>query len=459
MLKSLVSVCSIFVLLFPTVFLPSRAQACPVKLPETLLSLYRSSDSIYIATFAKEEELSITEDNEDYTAIQIKKHFDISSTLKGEPRKMFLLDDTEYRYKSRVEESETPADEGQVAEESAGEEAEEVVEEEDPDASPALKAGDQLLLFLRTDEETGKPVLTDYRDGVKKMTKDTLPSYEARIRDLNSIFSAEQVSNQAIVEWLVRCAQDPVTRWEGAFEFEQSFEEMEWRDQRKADAEAEAKAQHDAEGEIAEATSEGDQAEDAEPEDDDRSVYARLLTDSQKETLMNIVLEPRQSVDSEKPAELSSGDRVLINVVSKWGDNRFARALLARIQAAADEGYLISDLMSMIAKVTSDKQLERLASRYSNVFYQEDDAVAEDVENEDEESSETSEDVEIRTDDPNSNAGDKPAPETAVPPPDEDAKPRKLTYKELRAELLARFIDRGSVVLAADTQNEERASQ
>ena len=86
MLKSLVSVCSILVLLFPTVLVPTRAQACPVKLPETLLSLYRSSDAIYIATFAKEEQVSITEDTEDYTATEIKKHFDISSTLKGEPR-------------------------------------------------------------------------------------------------------------------------------------------------------------------------------------------------------------------------------------------------------------------------------------------------------------------------------------------------------------------------------------
>ena len=130
MLKSLVCVCSIFVLLFPTVFLPTRAQACPVKLPETLLSLYRSSDSIYIATFAKEEQLSITEDTEDYTATEIKKHFDISSTLKGEPRKLFVLDDTEYKYKSRAEENENAADGGEAVAEEAEEEVVEDVEED-----------------------------------------------------------------------------------------------------------------------------------------------------------------------------------------------------------------------------------------------------------------------------------------------------------------------------------------
>ena len=451
MLKSLVCVCSIFVLLFPTVFLPTKAQACPVKLPETLLSLYRSSDSIYIATFAKEEQLSITEDTEDYTAIEIKKHFDISSTLKGEPRKLFVLDDTEYKYKSRVEdveENENAAGGGEAVEEDAEEEAEEeVVEVVNGDESPALKPGDQLLLFLRTDEDTGKPILADYRDGVKKMTKDSLPSYEARIRDLNSIFSAEKVDNAAIVEWLVRCAQDPVTRWEGAFEFQQSFDEMEWRDRRKAEAEAEAEAKADSGAVTTAGDEDGDEEAETEDESDDRSVYARLLTDTQKETLMNIVLEPKQSAESGKLAELGTGDRVLINVVSKWGDHRFARALFGRIQGAADDGYLVSDLMSMIARVMSDKELERIASKYADVFYQPDDDLAE-------ESSDTSD-----TGDAGTTSEEKVVADQAVPPANEDPQPKKLTYKELRAALLAKFVDRGLAVLAADTQNEERASQ
>ena len=444
MLKSLVCVCSIFVLLFQTVFVPTRVQACPVKLPETLLSLYRASDSIYIATFAKEEQVSITEDNEDYTAIEIKKHFDISSTLKGEPRKMFVLDDTQYDYKSRVEESEEAADGGEAVEEAA---EEEVVEDVDEDASPALKAGDQLLLFLRTDEDTGKPVLADYRDGVKKMTKDTLPSYEARIRDLNSIFSAKKLDNTAIVEWLVQCAQDPVTRWEGAFEFQQSFDEIEWRDRRKAEEEAEAKAKADESADATETTADGEEAEEgeAEEESDDKSIYARLLTDTQKEALMNIVLEPKPLAESEKPAAMSAGDRVLINVVSKWGDHRFARALFDRIQGAADDGYLVSDLMSMIAKVTSDKELERIASRYSDVFYQQDDELAEETSDTDENSGATPD--------------EKVVAEQTNPPASEDPQPKKLTYKELRTQLFTEFVDRGLVVLAADTQNEERASQ
>src|SRR5688572_10090616 len=101
MLKYLLSVCSIFVLLFPTIFLPTRTVACPVKTPETLLSLCRASDTIYVARFDKVEDQEIIENTDERTIINIKKHFDISSTLKGEPQRLFVLEEEEYRFKPR----------------------------------------------------------------------------------------------------------------------------------------------------------------------------------------------------------------------------------------------------------------------------------------------------------------------------------------------------------------------
>ncbi len=178
MLRSLFSAAAIFFLLFSICFLPASvaARRCPVKMPETLLSLYQNSDGIYIATFDKTVDGEVAESTADYTALNIKKHFSISSTLKGESRKFAVIDDTDYRYKGTAE---TP---GEPLEEE---------ESEDPEASIGLKPGDTLLLFLKNGDEDDSPQLTDYRDGTKKLSMEAIAVYEARIKDLNDIFSSK----------------------------------------------------------------------------------------------------------------------------------------------------------------------------------------------------------------------------------------------------------------------------
>lgn len=327
MLRSLLSVCAILVLLLPTIFIPRQVTACPVKLPETLLALYRNSDAIYIGTYDKITEHEIVEDTAERIIVNTKRHFDISTTLKGEPMKLVALDETDYRYKNlpgATEESSEVAE----AEVEAEQSEQDVPEEEDLYVSPVLNSGDLVLLFLKNDPDTGALNLTDYRDGVKKMTsREKLDAYEARIRELNTIFSGKKVDDASIVEWLVRCARDPLTRWEAAFEIYLSFQELGWREREKQEQE-----QQQAEGEAAEAEpaeaeegSEASEEEAVEVEELDRSVYARLLTDAQKQELMNIIIEARPASDSKNANRLDRGDRVLIDVVSNWGDGRFAR--------------------------------------------------------------------------------------------------------------------------------------
>jgi hypothetical protein len=171
MFKTLLSVCSIVVLLLPTLLLPARATACPVKMPETLLSLYRNSDAIYVARFAKVDDHEILENTDDRTVVNIRKHFDVSSTLKGEPQKLVVLDERDYRYKPSPADAEAEAEtaegeeSGADAEEpAAGDVEDEDEDEEDEDdrySRPTLEPGDLILLFVKKDEETGSIELTD----------------------------------------------------------------------------------------------------------------------------------------------------------------------------------------------------------------------------------------------------------------------------------------------------------
>ena len=344
MFRSILSACSIFVLLLPTLFFPTDAQACPVKFPETLLSLYRNSDAIYVARYDKADDSQVIEVTDERTVFSVRKHFDVSSALKGEPRKLFVLEERDYQYKSDEQEvrlDESPGDDEEV------------------DAlyrRPTLKSGDTVMLFLkehRLPDGSKALALTDYRDAIKKMSAERLSAYEARIRELNSIFGDKKPSDAAILDWLVRAAQDPLTRWEGAFELKQSYDNLRWEEERKLEAKAEeAKAKANAEkagsneaGEETEQTSE--EALIVESDDSRLSVYARLLTDAHKQTLLNVLLE---SVNEQPGTEnvkkgIPPGDQVLVQLVSNWGDSRLARVLIERMQRQGDDAYGVYQLM------------------------------------------------------------------------------------------------------------------
>jgi len=203
------------VVLSGLIFSPN-AQACPVKIPETLLALYRNSKEIHVARFDKKLLESVNSNEKEYSILNVKYFFDISSTLKGESRKMFTYSDTEYRYRSNENE---PVDE---------------FRNESIDSS-SLKAGDLVLLFLKEEEpdegeadpadRDKKPelVLTDYRDGLKQVKDSELSVYETRINELNKIFASEKEDNTAVLQWLIRCIEDPLTRWDGAFDLNSSF--------------------------------------------------------------------------------------------------------------------------------------------------------------------------------------------------------------------------------------------
>ena len=458
MLKYLLSLFSISVLLLPSVLLPAGTAACPVKEPETLLSLYRHSDAIYVARFDKIEDAEIVENTDERPIVNIKKYFDVSSALKGETRKLFVLEEKEYRYKlAEVTSAESSEDSQDVELET---------EEESPFGAPNLESGDLLLLFVKKGEDGKTFELTDYRDAIKKMTPQRLESYEARIRELNSIFSGKKVDHAAIVEWLVRCTQDPATRWEGAYQFQKSFQLLKWlEEQKQEEQENEGSDEESAGSDVSktenvennevehQADTESEELASGEEDQSDDSLYASLLSDAQKQTLMNILLERRPASAQDEQNQLSLGDKVLIDVVANWGDNRFAKFLLDRLQSSVDEPYFVSELMSTIAKALSDESLEKIATKYSDISYQDDADLVED------------EDAASSTDEGRNSSGESKAEakESEVvnsAKAYEEAAPAKMTYKQLRADLLNRFIDQSLVAIAiADSTQDEKASR
>jgi hypothetical protein len=437
MQKFLFSVTSIFILLFPALFLPLRAaaRACPDIMPETLLSLYRKSDAIYEARYDKSEEGEILREDEDYTVVGIKRYFDLSTALKGETGKVFILEDEDYRYKGFINPPDTAEQEEPVAVEAASD----AWSGDTADLIP----GDRVLLFVKKDESGTKFELTEPGDSIKKLDTDGLSAYEARIKDLNSIFSAEAVSPEKIVEWLVRCAEDPKTRWEGTFELLQSVERLDWQQQiAKENAEAAAK---------------GKQAEEVEAEVSDEEEYpfadvalfAKLLNDDQKQRLSNILLDSGHQAAGQIDGATNTavhGDRELIELAKRWGDHRLAAHLLEQLRAGDGDPYGNSQLMSTIAEILNDAKLSSLASRYGDIYYyDEKDEVGEAKTDDAPVDVMTSEMVVIR-DKTLDTATFSDA--VAKEPQSDEGGTKRQTYKDLRGEIMAGFLAKGEKVIA-----------
>jgi hypothetical protein len=269
------------------------------------------------------------------------------------------------------------------------------------------------------------------------------------------------------VDWLVRTAQNPLTRWEGAFALQQSYQEMQWQESRKQEAEEEESKEVETSDETA-ATEEPEETEAAELEVEieseesdaekfDNAVYARLLTDAQKQTLMNVLVEPatEQTGAADPKTSLSEGDHVLIQLVSNWGNSKLAKVLLEKIQREGEDPYAVYRLMGTMVSVLGDEELEKVADEYGDVYYEDADSFVEsdddeeEVADEEEAPADASENTTVVAE--NSSDADKPASDEviAVEESGDGAKQaHRVTYGELRAEVLAKFVARTAVAIA-----------
>lgn len=455
MLRSLCCASLVLTIVLSICLLPQTVSArrCPVEEPETLLSLYQNSDSIYVAAFDKTTEGEIVESTEDYSVQRITKHFTISSTLKGENRKFVAINDQIYAYKTVAAEPE-PAESGETTEPTSDAMPHDAdIEEEEDGSAEELESGDTVLLFLREngESEEGRPELTDGNDGIKKLSLEKMGVYEARINELNSIFAEKQVSGAKLLDWLIRCAVDPATRWEGTFELLQSVQAQEWRDQ-----EAERRRERLASGlpvEEEAAVEEEDASEEEEParKNFDTSVFARMIDAQQKQTLADLLLDP-PGEDAKKGRVEVAGDRELVELVKRWGDPRLMGFLLDKLRVGSDDPELNSVRMSIVAEVLADSEATGIAERFAeNAYYSDEDPV------EDRPQSEIvgEEEVVIQKIEPEASPESEPEDEESVGRPDDagtdtqKGKPvPKQTYKELRAAILQAFLARCDQVIA-----------
>jgi hypothetical protein len=341
-----------------------RSLACPIPPPQPLRTLYKVSDRVVVARVGAKEVLKTVNQ---LAFVRVALH--VTENVKGAPVQLVHLYDTEFVG------AEAEKDEEQVT-----------VKLFYGRTVPRLKRGERYLFFLDRREEGDGYAVDDQSYGIKQLSGDDLKVYLERMKELADLTRQQPEDKHALVEWLVRCAEEPATRWEGAYELSESADAVTRGDKAEAKEEQGAsgagRAQAAAEASDASGAGEAQAAPEPQASDDPAAVN---ITDEQIERLqrinelryapadptlvplLNAVQKQRLSdaflASSSEPNE---GDDLLMQVVKEFGDPRFPGFVLARLHRFENEAPYQAELwLRALTASLKNEQLIELAASYT----------------------------------------------------------------------------------------------
>ena len=412
---------------------PLPARACPVDPPpQTLLTLYLRSNLIVVAEIASEKDGETINEYPDYVHLRVNRQLKVLSTLKGTPPADMVFTKTEYRVKNKPQ---TDASD----------------DEEDAVYTPygykgswELLAGERYLFFFVKDPETGAYDLTDEVSGAKRLADRDLDVHLKRIKELQSIEKLKKNQLEAVTKWLIRCVEEPSTRWDGVFDLRRSFDALDYEESERAE-------KSDAQ--------ESDEEASREPEfklDEDfnsrHSAIAKNLSESQKQRLSNIAFSELQ----QNPSLIEHNYYFyysLPGLATRWDKTRLAMYAFGILQSVdPNDAEKTHAAMSYLSDIVDDDGLTEIVERYPAS-----DAAEEAADDEKTDAAETT-----------AESADQPAaPETAqnaagkVETIEVKASPKakKPTPAEIRQSVLRDFVDRYQFLLANgfEVDDEEEA--
>lgn len=102
-------------------------------------------------------------------------------------------------------------------------------------APPRYRADTDVLIFLNKEKKNYRTTALSY--GLKTLSLMDIAVYKQRIQEMQHIQLVEDKDQQFIqtVEWLVKCAEHPATRWEGTFELSPSSDFMSYYSREKSE--------------------------------------------------------------------------------------------------------------------------------------------------------------------------------------------------------------------------------
>ena len=307
--------------------------------PQPLRSLYNKNALIVVARVGASKKME-----RDGSAMLMKTALTISRTLKGQTRKPTI-----YVYHWTYGE----------------------------DAEQQFVIGNDLLLFLRRREDRITHKVQDGYEveypgfGIKKLSSAELDVYVARIKELEEIEQPD-IDSPEIAEWLVRCAEEPATRWEGTSELAWSA----WRlvraeqDQKdKADAGKSENAGALSLAPIAGSLAVEKSAEETEATleiEESKTLLISMLTARQKERLAGALYAT---------VAVSERERELIEIEKGLKDSRLLGFLIAQLHMfETDPPEFVETIVNDVAELMGDEEVNKFLEESENASIADDES-------------------------------------------------------------------------------------
>jgi len=289
--------------------------------PSTLLRLHRESDLIAVVTVGRSKFVKAENESK-----QMLTGLEVVSFLKGGSRGRVL---PFYNWVS------------------------------DEDRDP-IKPGDTLLVFLdRRKSDDGKPLdgyeTSDWLRSVKRPDDAALAVYRQRIEELTPILERTPLDEAELIEWLVRCVEEPATRWDGANELNRSVSLLRPPAER-TEREIKPNDQISNRAALLKVEEVKEEGEVSEADDDTEENLTIPLTASQKARVAGALF----SIET-----LGEDDLELVELVQKLEDKKLAPYLASQLRKMIPEApNLAEDLVSILAEILDDEEVSKAADHY-----------------------------------------------------------------------------------------------
>lgn len=314
----------------------SMGGAVVVSRAQPLRTLYKESDLIVVATAGKSVKVESDRENS-----LMKTALQVFSTHKGKAKKSVVY---VYHWDYR-------------------------------DGDGTFASDQKQLVFLKHSKEGkgGKDgyEIDDIGYGVKKLSDADLTIYMQRIAEQAKIMQAAKPDDAQIVEWLVRCAEEKATRFEGLAELSESFRQLRYQDEAKNEEEVEEEESEEVEAGV-EADEEADETVEVEQEDQEYLKITSHLTQPQKERLLAILYNSE---------EISHEENRLIELAKDWKDTRLAPFLIAQMHRMEEAPTRFAEtIIEHLVELLHNQEVEDAAAEYSDKVSYEDEDVSEEAE-------------------------------------------------------------------------------
>jgi hypothetical protein len=233
----------------------------------------------------------------------------------------------------------------------------------------------QLVFLKHSNRGKDGYEVDDLSYGVKKLVDADVTIYTQRIAELAMIMQAAKPDDAQIVEWLVRCAEEKATRFEGVTELADSFRQLRYQEEEKHKQEVEEEESQEVEADSESEMETEEEAGEPDQVNEEAQEYLKItshLTQEQKDR----VLARLYNTEEISPEEIN-----LLELAREWKDVRLAPFLIAQLhRMEAAPKRFAETIIEHLVELLDNEEVEDAAAEYSDHISYEDEDVSEEEE-------------------------------------------------------------------------------